>query len=314
MPEHILVTGAGGFLGSHICNYFGQQGHSIAAIDRVPVSSEMGKFYPNLRDFHTMSLPDKSFSTVIKEFQPALLIHCAGTASVPYSMQEPYDDFQQSAGVTAFILETIRKHMPSCRFAFLSSAAVYGNPQKLPICETDPCQPISPYGYHKYICEMLCQEYGSIYNIKNSVLRIFSAYGEHLRKQVIYDLCKKFSDPSSNTVEVYGTGNETRDFIHAVDIAQAINYIHNANASGVFNLASGIQTSISEVVERIKSFLNSKKDIVYSGASRIGDPLHWQADISRLSSLGFQPKFSLNEGIHKYCQWFMSQKGSKHDQ
>jgi UDP-glucose 4-epimerase len=314
MPERILVTGAGGFLGSHICDFFGQKGHSIAAVDRVPAPPGTDALYPNLRSFYTMDLPDKTFNTIINEFQPALLIHCAGSASVPYSMQEPYDDFQQSAGITAFILEILRKYMTSCHFVFFSSAAVYGNPKTLPISEKSPCQPISPYGYHKYMCEMLCQEYESIFGIKTSVVRIFSAYGERLRKQVIYDLCRKFSDPSSNSVEVYGTGNETRDFIHAIDIAQAIDYIHKADVSGIFNVASGIQTRISEVVELIKTSMNSKKEILYSGASRPGDPLYWEADISRLSSLGFQPKIPLNKGVHKYCQWFMSLKGLKHDQ
>jgi len=240
MPERILVTGAGGFLGSHICNYFGRQGHSIAAIDRVPAPPETAALYPNLWNSYAMSLPDKTFISIIRDFQPALLIHCAGSASVPYSMQEPYDDFQQAAGVTAFMLETLRKHMPSCHFVFLSSAAVYGNPQELPVSEKASCQPISPYGYHKYICEMLCREYKSIYNIKSSVIRIFSAYGERLRKQVVFDLCKKFSDPSVKRVELFGTGSETRDFVHAVDIAQAIDRIHTAGASGVFNVASGI--------------------------------------------------------------------------
>ena len=313
MAERILVTGAGGFLGSHICNYFGQRGHIVAAVDRLPLSSEQGKLYPNLKNFHVMSLPDRSFARIIRELQPGLLVHCAGIASVPYSMKEPYDDFQQSAGVTAFILETLRKHMPSCHFIFLSSAAVYGNPQKLPIDEKAPCQPISPYGYHKYICELLCHEYQSIYKMKCSMLRIFSAYGERLRKQLIFDLCNKFTDPSAKSVEVYGTGNETRDFIHAADIVRSVELIHDANAAGVFNVASGIQTRVSEVAEMIKTSLKSRKKISYSGASRPGDPLHWQADIAGLSSFGFLPATSLSEGIKKYCKWFKSGHRVNHD-
>jgi UDP-glucose 4-epimerase len=309
MPERILVTGGGGFLGSHICHYFGQRGHSIAAIDRLSVSAEMAGMYPNLRTFYTMDLPEKTLVSIIGEFQPELLIHCAGSASVPYSMQEPYEDFQQASGVTAFILETLRKNMPSCHFIFLSSAAVYGNPTKMPVREDSPCQPISPYGYHKYICEMLCQEYESIYNIKSSVLRIFSAYGERLHKQVIFDLCRKFSDHSSSRVELFGTGNETRDFIHAGDIAQTIDRIQAADASGVFNVASGVQTRISQVVEMIKDCFHSNKEICYSGSHRPGDPLYWQSDISRLSSLGFRQEVSLQEGIENYCRWFESVYG-----
>jgi UDP-glucose 4-epimerase len=310
MPERILVTGAGGFLGSHICHYFGQRGHSIAAIDRLPVSPEMADLYPNLRRFYSMDLPEKNLVTVIGEFQPELLIHCAGSASVPYSVQEPYEDFRQAAGVTAFLLETLRKFMPSCHFVFLSSAAVYGNPQKLPVGEESPCQPISPYGYHKYICEMLCREYESIYHVKSSILRIFSAYGERLRKQVIFDLCRKFSDPSSNRVELFGTGNETRDFVHARDIAQAIECVRHAKTSGIFNVASGTQTRISEVVEMIKHCFHSTKEIVYSGSSRPGDPLYWKADIVRLSSLRFRQEIPLQEGIMNYCRWFNSAYGN----
>jgi len=313
MPDRILVTGACGFLGFHICNYFGQRGHSIAAVDRKSVPSEMADLYPNLWKSSVISLPDDRFIDLINDFQPALLIHCAGSASVPYSMQEPYDDFQQSVAVTAFILDALRKHLPSCHFIFLSSAAVYGNPEKLPVTEETPCKPISPYGYHKYMCEMLCNEYNSIYNIKISILRIFSAYGERLRKQVIFDLCKKFVDPSSNTIEVYGTGNETRDFIHALDIARAIEYIYHEGASGTFNVASGIQTSVKAIVELIKNALSSNKNIVYNGIVRPGDPLYWQADISKLSALGFRQHIHLQDGISNYCQWYMETRGQELD-
>jgi len=309
MPERILVTGAAGFLGSHICSYFGGKGHYIAALDKCafpPVSSEL---YTNLSGFFEISLPDNTFLTILKQFQPSLLIHCAGSASVPYSMQEPYDDFQHSAGITAFILESLRNHIPSCHFIYLSSAAVYGNPVRLPVREDSPCQPISPYGYHKFICEMLCNEYEHIYNIKSSILRIFSAYGERLHKQVVFDLCRKFSDNSYSSVEIYGTGNETRDFIHATDIAHAVNCIFKARASGIFNVASGTQTSISDLAEMIRKYMKSKKNIEYSGSPRPGDPIHWQADISGISSWGFHQRIPLDKGLKKYCQWFKSVYG-----
>lgn len=304
MADRILVTGAAGFLGSHICTYFGKRGHSIAALDKFSPAHIPVELFPNLSGFFSISLPDNTFATILRQFEPSLLVHCAGSASVPYSMQEPYDDFRQSAGMTSFILETLRKHMPECHFVFFSSAAVYGNPGTLPVREKTPCRPISPYGYHKHVCELLCEEYTSLYGIKSSVLRIFSAYGERLRKQVVFDLCRKFSDPLQDTVNVYGTGDETRDFIHAGDIAQSVERIHFSGDSGVFNIASGTQTRISEIAEMIRDCFRSEKNIIYSGTSRPGDPLYWEADISRITSLGFRQGVPLDEGIRKYCTWF----------
>lgn len=314
MADRILVTGAAGFLGSHICTHFGKQGHSIAALDRFSPAHVSPELYPNLAGFFEISLPDDTLVTILRQFQPALLVHCAGSASVPYSMQEPHEDFRQSAGVTSFVLEMLRKHMPSCHFIFLSSAAVYGNPQQLPVNEESPCQPISSYGYHKYICEFLCREYSALFHLRCSMLRIFSAYGERLHKQVIFDLCRKFADPSGLNIEVYGTGDETRDFIHARDIAQSVELIHQSGGSGAFNIASGTQTRISEIVHMVQECFRSEKTIVYSGSSRPGDPLYWQADISKLRSLGFQQHLSIQEGIKNYCEWFSSIYGGGYDQ
>ena len=180
-----------------------------------------------------MTLPDDRFTAIHRRSSsPPFSFTAQDRLPSPIPCSIRMKTFSRQQGVTAFLLETLRTYLPSCRFVFLSSAAVYGNPQQLPSPRRSPCHPISPYGYHKYICEMLCREYGSIYSIKSSVLRIFSAYGERLRKQVIFDLCRKFSDPALKTVEVYGTGDETRDFIHARDIAQAIDRIHAGEASG----------------------------------------------------------------------------------
>jgi UDP-glucose 4-epimerase len=144
MTERVLVTGAGGFLGSHICHYMGRQGHIIAAVGRFSLLPEMLEFYPNLWKLCGMSLPDESFVQVVREFQPTLLIHCAGVASVPESVQNPHKHFQRTVDICAFTLDTVRQNAPECRFVLMSSAAVYGNPKSLPIDENTDCRPISP--------------------------------------------------------------------------------------------------------------------------------------------------------------------------
>ncbi len=303
--SHILVTGAGGFLGSHIWQYFAEQGHPVVLVGRF-ASEPPKKNAPYILNVHEMTLPDKSFHHILRELRPTLIIHCAGSASVPASVANPYADFQNNVDVLAFILECVRKESPGSRFILLSSAAVYGNPRTLPIQETMQCRPISPYGYHKNMCELLADEYSTLYGIPIAILRIFSAYGERLHKQVIFDLCKKFADHQTDQVEIYGTGKETRDFIHAQDVARAIECIHATQATGIFNIASGVQTPISELAHLIKETCGSKKTIRYTGTVREGDPLYWCADIRKISALGFCQKISLIKGVERYHQWFDS--------
>jgi UDP-glucose 4-epimerase len=301
-----MVTGAGGFLGSHIAQYFGENGHKIAAVGRFNTTSSFTSLYPNLWKLCGMTLPDARFIDVVKEFQPDLLVHCAGTASVGDSVRDPYGDFQRTVEVCAFTLETVRKHAPACRFVLLSSAAVYGNPQHLPISEKAPCKPVSPYGYHKLMCEALVEEYSQLHGLNTVILRIFSAYGERLSKQVVHDLCSKFKDISSEDLEVFGTGEETRDFIHAADIAKAIECVYTSKSNGIFNLASGKQVPIRELVQLVKYILSSTKGIHYTNVTRVGDPTHWQADISKLQSIGFHPTIQFELGIKNYVNWFLS--------
>ena len=307
MTDRILITGAGGFLGSHICQYFGERQYSILPMGRFSGNKKKKLHDFGIRNICETTLPSEVLLEVLSEFKPNLIIHCAGSSSVPASVENPYDDFKKNADTLAFILESIRKESPESSFVLLSSAAVYGNPMILPIKETTSCKPISPYGYHKQICEILADEYSSLFGIQMAVLRIFSAYGNGLQKQVIFDLCNKFASDDP-VIEVYGTGNETRDFIHAFDVAQAIECIYNSHGKGIFNVSSGVQTSIHQIIGLIKEMSDSDKHVRYSGKIRMGDPLHWCADIDKISALGFRQKVSLHEGIKNYCRWFISER------
>ena len=285
-------------MGEQIGRYFFSSGHEVAGVGRFRRSFPWRTW--------EMSLPDAEFMTVLRDFAPQVLIHCAGTSSVLASVDNPLADFKNNVDVCAFTLDAVRQQAPSCKFVLLSSASVYGNPVDLPIAETVPCSPISPYGYHKYLCETLVDEYSIVYGLNTATLRIFSAYGEGLRRQVLYDLCCKFSDPATRTVEVYGTGNETRDFIHAVDVARAIDVIIAAGCQGVVNVASGSQRSIGQVAGLIRSCLGNDKDMRFTGRVRAGEPLYWEADISQLKNMGFQPCYTLETGIANYCRWFQA--------
>lgn len=296
----VLVTGGSGFLGSHIISEFIIQGWSVFSIDK------------NIKDEITgvnnvlMTLPSPDFSDFVKKIQPDLVIHAAGTASVPFSLKEPVLDFNINASVSIGLLDALKNYCPSCKVVFLSSAAVYGNPNNLPIREDDPVIPISPYGYHKFIGELLFQEYYRVFNLSCCCVRLFSAYGSGLRKQLLWDICQKLTN--QNEVRLMGSGLESRDMVHAKDVAKALHIIANqASFSGeTYNLASGNQITIREIAEKLINCFPRKAPLIFTGEQRTGDPLNWVADISRISKLGFNISIGLKEGLNEYALWFIN--------
>lgn len=300
----ILVTGAGGFLGSHFCRHFARHGHKVWACGRnLAIKTSLGG-WSNLAGTIELELPSPRFARKLEAIQPDLVVHCASSASVPLSMKDPRSDLRQSTGVYGDILEAVRMESPRTEVMLLSSAAVYGQPHRIPTPEDEPPAPVSPYGFHKWMCELLSREYAEIYGIRTTNLRIFSAYGEGLCKQIVFDTLVKLADPSIREIEFFGTGEETRDFLHATDIAEAVLRIHESGATGTFNVGSGTSTSIRSLVELIHSRVASSKPFRFRGESRPGDPDRWCADNSRLISTGFDPKTRLEDGIQRVADWF----------
>lgn len=298
----ILITGISGFLASYLVNDFEKKGNEI-----IGISHEAKKATLKEHKLFTLHLPDKEIYKVIKDEQPDVVIHAAGTASVPISVESPYNDFSISVPGTAMLLDAIRLYKPDAHFIFLSSAAVYGNPDQIPIKETSAIHPISPYGFHKRMGELLCEEYATIYGINCSILRVFSAYGKGLKRQVVYDIVSKFVKAleAKSTVTLWGTGKESRDFIHALDVAQAINLIINNPKEGnqIYNCASGNELSIQKLAEIVNQQMGKEVDYQFNQQTRKGDPLNWVADISRLSTLGFNPTVSIESGIKEIVHW-----------
>lgn len=308
--KRIIVLGSSGFIGSHLVSWFKSQNYYIVGIDTISRENKALDLHkPD--EFFQLVLPDQKFVSILKEIEPDMIINASGPASVGNSVINPEVDFTGSVNLCFFVLETIRKVLPNCRFLFLSSAAVYGNPLSLPIKECSDLAPISPYGFHKMMSENLLKEYSELYGVGTCAVRIFSAYGPGLRKQIFWDICNKVVKNTS--VELMGTGKESRDFIYIDDIAYAISIISQKAAftSEVYNLASGSETTIDDIAKYILIKMYSKKEIKFSFNQRTGDPIRWVADIQKLASLGFSPKVSLDEGINKYIKWVTRELNEK---
>jgi dTDP-glucose 4,6-dehydratase/UDP-glucose 4-epimerase len=134
-------------------------------------------------------------------------------------------------------------------------------------------------------------------------LRVFSAYGPGLKKQLFWDMYKKFKN--NKIVELWGTGNESRDFIYISDLVRAVEFVvENADfKASIVNVANGVQVAVRDVSDTFVKVLQSNKSVMFNKEERKGDPIHWRADISDLKEWGYKPMVSLEEGVGRFVKW-----------
>lgn len=249
-------------------------------------------------EYVAVTLPSDHLVRMVEREKPAVCVHCAGTADPRQSLVEPGQDFVNGPQLTTWLLDVLRRCSPRTRLVFFSSAAVYGNPASLPVPETAPKNPISPYGYHKLACELELESFRRIFGVTTVALRIFSAYGPGLRRQVVWDLIDKIA--AGHVVSVQGTGAESRDFIIGQDVARAAYHVATLpEPEPVYNLAAGVETSIAELAQALVAAMQVEREIRFEGRAVPGLPLNWKADISRLASTGWRPAIDLAAGLRQ---------------
>jgi UDP-glucose 4-epimerase len=297
----ILVIGGCGFIGSNVVNFFSQVGDEITVTDINKSSSLDAPFIQLDRD-------NPDFNSLFKNDNYDVCINASGSADVSYSLKYPERDFELNVRNVEKILSAIQKYNPTCRLINFSSAAVYGNVNILPIKESSPTVPVSPYGKHKLKSEKILEKYCNDFFLNTCSLRIFSAYGQGLKKQLFWDIyqkAKKVINDGGSILELYGTGKESRDFIFIDDLVDAIAaVIKKGSFNGeVINVASGIETTIEDAAIFFTKLIDEKLKVTFNGIEKPGDPLNWRADISILQSFGFAPLTLIERGIQKYYEW-----------
>ena len=298
IKKTLLITGASGFLGTWISDAAYAQGYTLIGIDlRGPLHPKKWK------RFATSSTESVDLLHLTAGEELFGVLHLAGGASVYASVSDPYGDFSSLVPGSVRLALFIAEFHPNARMFLFSSASVYGNPKSLPIKENSEILPISPYGTHKAVVESVLEHYTRIFDLKVTVFRIFSVYGLGLRKQLIWDVAQRALEAASagkKSISVYGTGFESRDFIHVHDLCVAALQIldrRDDTKFEIYNLASGIENTVKEVVDCLVDSLELDLEINYSGESREGDPINWRADVDKLSKIGFLPKYNITTGI-----------------
>lgn len=273
-----LITGCSGFIGRSLADYFFEQGADITGLS-------IDKFSDAKFPVRVLSFDESSISSLVASVKPSVFIHAAGSASVGESIPNPAQDYSNSVALFRTVLEGVRLSGEKPVVVFPSSAAVYGNPETLPVKETAALNPISPYGFHKVMCEELAREYSVCFDIPTLTLRLFSVFGPHQKKLLVWELFRQFR--SAPHVSVEGTGNESRDYLSVDDLAATLAKLLTVVRSGhtVVNMGSGRSVTVKQMAERIKAITNSSKNIHYQGMIRPGNPTNWQADVSYLQAL-----------------------------
>lgn len=301
--RRVLVTGAAGFLGSHLTDALVAYGAEVRALD-------------DLSDGHLANLSDvrdriEFYATSVVDGdldEPtagcAYVFHLAANASVPRSAEDPDFDFAVNVVGTQRLMEACRRS-DVATLLFTSSAGVYGEPQAAAMAEDHPLRPQSPYGGSKLAAEYLLEAYGRCFARDHRRVRIFNTFGPRQRKYVLFDWLEKLRrDPAR--LEIIGTGQQVRTYNYVADTVAALLTVAAAPAarSQVYNIGSEQRISIRELAELLVDQLGIEPPAIsFTGQSWPGDIVQLYGDAGRLHALGCRETVGLRDGINRLIAW-----------
>ena len=307
-----LVTGAAGFIGSHVVERLLSEGVEVVGFD-----SFTNGYEENLAgvlgrpDFRLVRADIRDRDRLLEACRGVdLIVHMAAQPSVARSTEEPLEDFEVNALGTLNVLECARR-CDVKTFLFASSSTVYGVAE-VPTPEDHPLRPISNYGASKVAGEAYCQSYCSLYGMRAASLRYYNVYGPRSRKGVMFDLLEKLRR-NWRKLEVIGDGNQRKDYLYISDAVEATMLVlKRGRLEGeAYNVGSGESLTVREIVEMILEAVGLKglTGVVYTGKSWAGDVPVTLADVSRLRRIGFEPKVHVREGLGMFIEWYEGNYG-----
>lgn len=304
--QRVLVTGGAGFFGSNLAGELAGENEVVILDDlstgRMENIKELLKM-DNVRfirgSITDMGLLQRSFNDIDYVF------HQAALASVPGSIEDPVANNNVNINGTLNVLIAARDSNVK-KVIFASSCAVYGDAEIMPIAETEPFKPKSPYAVTKIAAEYYCGVFSTVYNLPTVSLRYFNVYGLRQNPESEYAaVIPKFISQvmSGRPPVIYGDGLQTRDFVFVKDVVKANILAAESGESGVFNIGSGVSVTVEELARMIITLLGENLKPLHE-APREGDIKHSFSDIKRAKVFGYEPGYSLEEGLKETTGWF----------
>jgi UDP-glucose 4-epimerase len=310
----VLVTGGAGYIGSHFVHVLAEAGESVVVIDNL--STGFSNFVPGGVPLIVGDAGDESLvESIINDYRVESIVHFAGSVVVPDSMRDPLGYYRNNTMTTRSLLNAAVKSGVS-RFIFSSTAAVYGNPEQVPVPETAPTRPLSPYGSSKLMTEIMLHDVAAAHGMSYAVLRYFNVAGADPLARIglatlgathLLKIAVEAATGQRAKIDVFGTdyptadGSCIRDFIHVSDLAQAhgaaLSYLRDGGRSVTLNCGYGRGYSVLETIEAVRRVSGRNFAIQYA-PRRPGDIMTMVADTARMrATLEFTPQYEDLETI-----------------
>ena len=313
MDGKVLVTGCAGFIGSHLVERLLEEGHRVIGIDnmRTGNQSNMVSFssHPEF-SFIEADVCDPGLKLKLSS-DIDLIFHLAAISSVTASIEDPILVNRNNVTGIVNVLDVART-LDVSRVVFSSSAAVYGNPEKMPIVEETPVDPLSPYAASKIAGEEYMKAFREAYGIETTILRYFNVYGPRQAYSEYSGVISIFINHAirGEPITVEGDGEQTRSFVYVADVAKGTVLAGKTpKANGeVINMSGLDSIRILDVANRINHAVSSEGSKIIHVDPRIGDVRHSRGSMEKAQSvLGFTPEMPFETGMEHTINWYRSQ-------